>query len=350
MRWLAASLLIGLTAPADAQPGPEGPGATARPPTAKGAGKRKARGPRVRGGAGQPVAAAGRVDTSEFGPHFPVRAVRKLLRRDTTMAIEVLPPLMAAHPDDPELAAAWFALLHAFGHYGEALDSLRWAVGSAWYEVQGVGLHANALREAGRGQEAAALRAELLVSPAYREGTELTVRVGRVHDLLAAGATEDALAEGEAAVGLFPSYGISWAALGAAQLQAGDLDGAWTTLGLAERQLGEPSVDLGILRARLLWAEGDPEAAWVVMNPLRVKTTLDPAAWALRMELLVARDLASDAANIATLDRFDRMQGPNMVAARVTALRAAGDAALASEVLDEGLAANPESPALLRLR
>jgi predicted Zn-dependent protease len=351
VRWPAALLvLFSLSAPVDAQPTAGEPDAGAGPRGAKGPGKRKARGPRVRGAAGQPVAAAGGVDTSEFGPNFPVRAVRKLLRRDVSMAAEVLPPLLAAHPDDPELAAAWFALLHAYGFYGEALYSLRWSLGSAWYEVQGIGLHANALREAGQGREAAALRAELLVSPAYREGTELTVRVGIAHDLLAGGAIGDALAAAEDAVALFPGYGISWGALGAAQLKAGDLDAAWATLHLADREFSERPVELGLLHARLLWAEGDPEAAWAVLNPLRSRTTIDPNAWALRMELLVARDLASDAVNIADLNRFDRMQGPNMVAARVAALRAAGEGDRAAELLEEALIFNATSPELLRLR
>jgi len=350
VRWSAALLLLGFSLSAEVQAEPVDAPAKVGKSGAKGASKRKARGPRIRGVAGQPATGAGGVDISDFGPHFPVRAVRKLLRRDLSMALEVLPALLTAHPDDPEVAAAWFAMIHAFGNYGEALSEIPFTLGSAWYEAQGLNLHANALRESGRGAEAAALRAELLTSPAYREGTELMVQVAMVHDLIAAGAAAEAVERGELAVAWFPQFGITWAALGAAQLEAGDIDGAWATVDLGGRHLDEPSVELGLLHARLLWTEGDTEAAWVVMNPLRARTTMDPTAWAQRIELMLARDLASDAANLVQLSRFERMQGPNMVAARVAAYRAAGQTEAAAEALREGLAFNPDSPVLRRLR
>lgn len=210
----------------------------------------------------------------------------------------------------------------------EAVSAFESGTGTQWYLGPGRPLLADALRDAGRGHEAAALRREVLLDE-KRVPARMRAYAALVDDLRAAGdasGAEDALAE---ALGQWPRSSLLLSVAADVALDAGDVAAAegWLTL-IDHLRMGPVRRTL-VVQLRLARVQGQHERVDHVARVLGRSPGYDPVVQALVAHSLCDRGEAEEA--LALLgDGLGR--GDVVVAvAEARALALAGDARAARE-------------------
>lgn len=239
------------------------------------------------------------------------------------VAATALRRALETDPDNADLHARLGIVYSRMGLYADAVEAFRFGLGSGVYEAEGIEHHAEALRGLGRGREAAALRQELLVM-VTSEKSELDLRIGAVEDLRVGGALEEAEALARDTAALFPRSNLAHAWLADVLLDQDRLEDAAFELWLI-RDHPAQSTRAVLARARLLWLEGDVEAAWAEVEQVRRGNRTQPVVVMLRVDLLLARGEPEEALWELRRPMMSRYEHPGLQASEVRVLRALGE-------------------------
>ncbi len=283
-------------------------------------------------------------------PSRPTRAL-SLLRKG------VLPPAALAaeaflhqHPASADGLAIAGAIDARRGWGPEAAELLSDGAHGRWYREVGLSFHAEALAEAGRFGEAAALRRAAL-TPFGGDGAWPDQAAALVDDHRMMGdliGAEDALAAGLA---VWPRAPVLLAAAAEIDLDAGDREGAARWLWLAEVD-GDTSFRVRRTRARLARANGDLDLALQILLRLAKRRPRDPDLRALQAHVLCDQGDAPLAMLLLEQRRFEAFGHPVLHAAYGRALWLSGEADAAralSAWLTARVPGHPDTAALAEL-
>lgn len=227
------------------------------------------------------------------------------------------------NPDDPALAVRLAVDLVRANQPAEAIPYFRFAEGTGALE-NNLSFYADALRDAGRGREAAALRRGQGVQPTLASALAVVADLQAAGDLLAA---LDAVEEAEAG---FPRAAVVFDYEADVRLDAGDQAGAEVALALAWH-LGDSNPRRVRTEARLLALGGDREAAVAMLEPrLRGRSAKEDDVRLLGSLLLVSGEGAR-VVELVDRPRWRGYQTPTIQGLLVQALVVSGrtDEALA---------------------
>ncbi len=188
-------------------------------------------------------------------------------------------------PDDPDLHAQLGLILVKMGAFTDAIESFEMSTGGgAYYEkIGGLRQHADALREAGRPLEAAALRREALA--VATEKTGLMHYIGLIADYRTAHRYAEAREVGIEAVAAYPRASTLYAYLAELEWEAGNREEAAWLLWESDR-LQTSGVYRGhLLRAYMDLEEGLYKDVRRTIRRLRTRNLRNPDVLALRVEL-----------------------------------------------------------------
>ena len=264
----------------------------------------------------------------------PRRALQLLRQGKLRRAHRAVVDLMHARPDDPEVHAAYGAVLQVGGRDAEALVAFELGIGSKWYESTGITFHAKALAQVGRSEESTALRREFEVAGGRKPAASLGVRIAQTEDHIVAGRPWLAVEAGRQGVEQFPASPLAFAALTEAYLAAGELDEATWALLRAESlgAAGTASVRLARMRWHIAMEQFDE--AWAISENLRGKRMNDVRFWTDRAHILRR---TGDLGSCLTVVRLERFAWGSAAALRREAsycAEEAGDRALAIELME----------------
>lgn len=279
-------------------------------------------------------------------PPLILRALRlgqvRLAHRELLRALE-------KEGDDVDLIAIFGATLARAGYFGDAAATFPFAAGSDWYEQQGLGDHADALRELGRGDEAAALRLGVLLRADRSATFDAQVMMEIAEDHLEAGQLGAALEAAERAVAWGPGSPLPYCTLGRVHRALGEPEAAWDALRLADRAADRQVAALELLRAQLLLDAGLHEEAFAALDSLPRGRNDNLKVWAMRAEISVQEGLPDDALLVLDHDRLRFQAAPALVEVRARALSALGRRAEAKAVVEAALEVAPARPGLRAL-
>jgi len=252
---------------------------------------------------------------------------------------------LETRPDDPELHAAYAAILQKGGRFAESLVAFEFAKGSEWYESQGIPFHATALARVGRSEESVVLRSEFELAGGRKPAASLGVRTSQVEDHILGGRPELAVEVAEAAVEQFPASPVAFAALTEALTAAGRVDEAGWAL-IRGESLGA-SGSTSVRMARMRWHIGmeDYAAAWDISEEFRAKRHMDFRLWADRARIRRLQGDAHACLTIINLPRFEWGLAPEMALEGSRCAEILGDrdgAVLFVEKLVAGYGDHPE--------
>lgn len=268
------------------------------------------------------VGALGVLPRTTFGGRrsaVPVVVLRLIGQGQVRLAHREITKLLDANPSDPELHAAYGAMLTEASLFPDAVMAFEDAGGSAWYARRGRGYHARALARVGRADEAVALRSVALdVGEVVGDKVDLVARASMVEDLVEGGDLDDAVAAGEDLVLRHPGRTYAWAALAWAQVNRAtpaDLDAAGWSLFQARRlEEGRELLFLSRARAVYMLEQGRYERAWYELYDFKEDTFKDPEAWWLRLEILRRSGFPEECVFRAEQDRFSYQEDPAFTA------------------------------------
>lgn len=252
--------------------------------------------------------------------------------------------LTDSDPDNPKYHALLAQSWAKEGEFSDALASFRFAEGDPYYEMFGIGEHANTLRALGRPLEAAALRRSQLL--AFGQDVDLAhVLVELAEDYEAAGdlsLAEDLLLE---ALSVTPRGAKALAAMGQFARRQGRTDDAWFWAWQARRS-DTTSQDSLLLHARLLLDDGRYAELDPLLTRLRRRFPKLESVILMRAEMELTLGTASDALNIFNMHRWSGRASPEMLAMRARLLHAVGRDTEARAVLTRAWAVYASSPAV----
>jgi len=256
-------------------------------------------------------------------PGPPSRALQLLRQGLLAPAYTVAMQSLRRDPRSPDALAVAGAVEARRGWGVEAAALLDAGAHGPWYAAAGAAFHAEALSQAGRFGEAAALRRAVLASHGGErawpdQAADLVDDLRLQGDLLAA---DDALSEGLAA---WPRAEVLFAAAADLALDQGDFEEARGWLWLAERDR-DAVFRIRLTRARLARAEGHVDEADALLAQLAQRRPRDPTVRALQAHRLC--DDGEPEAAIALLERrrLDGLGHPVLLVALARARWLAGE-------------------------
>lgn len=223
--------------------------------------------------------------------------------------------------DQPPIWARLGVALSRAGRYQEALVAFQSGLGMA-YEAGPLLDHANALRGAGRCEEAMALRASALLS-APDEAALTRARVGLVDDALACERLDLAWDYGMEALAQDPESAAAWAAMAEVHLALGQPEDArWSLQTAQELGSGDPRVIVATVRALAA------ERRWAELSQIlpRLKGAIgrEPAIFVARVQLGMAQGRVRDVVQLCQDPRWERHEDRQVQAVREAALERMG--------------------------
>ena len=292
------------------------------------------------GAAALPVAATARV---------PPLILRELRLGQVRLAHRDLLRALAKEGNDPDLLAIFGATLARAGFPTDAVTTFELVRGSAWYEQHGLGDHADALRELGRGDEGVALRQGVLLLADRSAAFDAQVMVEVAEDYLSVGELGEAERAAEVALAWGPASPLPYVTLARVRRAAGDREGAWEAYFFADRAADRRVGVLVMLRAQLLLDDGLYEQARGALATLPRGRTDNLQLWALRAEIDLQEGIPEDALGTLQHSRLGFQGAPVIAEAEARALSALGRADEARAVADDALRAAPDRASLKKL-
>jgi tetratricopeptide (TPR) repeat protein len=228
---------------------------------------------------------------------------------------------LEANPDDWDLHALHGTVLSRAGLYADALAPFEFAEGSFYYENEGLFAHADALRETGETEAAAALRSERLVTRDLEEGDELIIVLGLAEDYTRMGDMDRAYTLYSDLLAMWPNSPSVHGCLAEFYLDMGDLESAEFHLWYVTEVLGLRHGLRGMFaQFRIHVAQFDYREAQEVMDQalgLR-RQSLRVRAW--QAELIRLQGDPADALSMVQAPRYWFQQHPEMKAVEALSL------------------------------
>jgi tetratricopeptide (TPR) repeat protein len=263
-----------------------------------------------------------------------------------TVAVDALRKKLDDDPDNADDSAMLGAAWARMGRFSDALSELRLGIGSIYYEDDGVGAQADALRAFGKGLDAARLRLQLRVM-ARDDATEGTILLKAAEDARWGGnpwIAEDYVWE---AMSILPYSPLVWAVLADVYLDQGDRDSADFAFWRAQ-DLGPDVNRVLLVETRMALIDNEPLAARIELDKAWNKNTLNVDVMLLRAELQRRFGYPQDGLHLVDGSRWVAREFPGLFAMRVFCASDAGNRQRAQESLDEGYRLYPENPLMRR--
>lgn len=278
----------------------------------------------------------------------PVVVLRLVNKGQVRLAHREITKMLARNPSDPELHAAYGAVLSTAALYPDAVLAFEDALGSDWYESRGFRYHAKALARTGRGDEAAALRESFTVVRGDDEAIlSVTMYSRMIEDQLEGGTVEEALRLGEEMVLAHPDRAYSWGYLAWAQVHAGLQDEAAWSLQQAERYAGKTLRIVQMAQSYWMLEEQRYTRADHELQSQWQEGFKDPELWWLRLEIMRRSGYPETCVQRAELSRFEYQEEPAFTAAYARCLDGVGRGDEARVLLRSALETHPGSNRLL---
>lgn len=283
------------------------------------------------------------------GSKVPILVTRLLNKDQVRLAHQEVTKLLVNNPDDPELHAAYGGVLSRSSLYPDAVQAFGDSLGSTWYERRGLGYHADALAQVGRGDEAAELRLSQLVNVNDPESKRaLSIRGSAIEDRIVSGDLGKAMDEASELTLDFPDFGYAWVQLAWVQLELGMLDDVDWSLFQADRLGERQMLRRSMVRSESMARQGRLWRAFAEVEHHKSDHFKNAEYWAHRIELLRRIGTPEDGLMTTELDRFNYQQHPTFTAARAGCLADLGRTPEALALLTEALEGHPNNRALLR--
>jgi len=255
-------------------------------------------------------------------------AVEAFLRRGQyRLAAQNITRQLEKSPDDIELSAMLGVAWSKMGFSVDALVMFQLCPGASYYEARGLDAHADALRALGRGEAAASLRIQRLLTSDLSEVQQLLILLWAADDLRAAGDYRGALEQVYRAEALFPRSPMVSAVLADIWMDAGDLEQADAAL-WANTLHGQTSRGASV-RARRAMLDEDFAEASEILEAARMFRNPTPRLASLRAEVLRLQGDPHAAADILERNRWRSMEIPELITARLRVYADLEDAASA---------------------
>ena len=268
------------------------------------------------------LASVGRAQSLEF---YYQRGMKRMTAAKVRAALE-------SDPDNIDLMSMLAINWARAGFYADAAATFPLCQGSVRYELEGLILHADALRETGQPLSAAALRQSQRVS-ATPQG-ELQLLIGIADDHMAAGMLDAAEAHLLEALSMYPWSANVLAALAEVSWHRGDADTAAFYLWLIERHPQVRSIRAQLMRLRLLLDEGAYEEAEPMLRAARTSYPQSMRLVALEARLLRLQGDPGSSLALLSRRRWSYHERPDLMMEKALAYHAAGQPRLARELLD----------------
>lgn len=231
--------------------------------------------------------------------------------------------LLAQKPDDPETNVLMGMALTAEGRHNDSLIYYRSGNSDKLYWTQGVLFHANSLRSAGHGTEAAELRAMNLMAKGQDDHSSIWMAIAE--DYRQAGDLDAAWEAGMMSLSERPAGKRHHTLLAEIAMDAGQIELARDHILLADHRIGglDPA-SLYLAKARLLIAEGDAEGALKEIEQSRAQQRWQPAAIYLQTIALLSVGEVLTAEAVLNRNKLYPNQSPYVLLARIHLLIAKG--------------------------
>jgi predicted Zn-dependent protease len=279
---------------------------------------------------------------------LPATAMRAMRMQQWRQAAVALREARELDPADAEVAARLGAAYTQMGHYADALSPFEDAQGTVYYENNGIGAHATALRELGRHAGAAELRRGQWMG-AETDSKQLVVLLEAADDRMAAGDSPGAIDLTWQALSINPDSPMGLAWMADIHAQRGEADEAGFYLWLNELQ-GAGMARGDVARARIALADDAPLEALDAVLSARNQRRRNADFALLQAEIYRHMGWLHDARDL--LDRQQVLYGddPDWAACYGQVLWALGERAAACEILADAASTyrhRPEASALL---
>jgi len=272
-----------------------------------------------------------------------VSPLEKALRRRNTKDIFALADeKLAIDPDDADAQALRGAAFSIEGWPTEAVVSFELALGGDFYEQEGQRYHAEALRELGRGLEAAQLRRERRLVETPNQFAYIGIEANIVDDLRWAGAYYEAQ---EAAVELLatdPQNAIVHSTVAELAYELGDVDEAMFQLFLAART-SDRSYRYQEVLARITYDEGLLDASIEHSSRARKQRPWLARVRALQLTARCEVGEAADALIELDFPRFRNNGSPQVMAAEIYCRMRNGEEEVARALMSDLVLLAPNS-------
>jgi hypothetical protein len=247
-------------------------------------------------------------------------AMRMLERGRYGPAIKHSREIVAKRPNHAGARAVMGIALARSGRLSDALVQLEVSQGSmAYTQLGGYGAHADALRAAGLGTEAWALRSQQL-DPDRLDLVSVKIYCHGIDDLLSVGDVNGALALGEVVVGIAPDAPAAHAFYSTAFLWSGDVEAAGFHDWLSRTSSTTRVSRVPINQAWLGEAVGDVVAGHRAWSRARLMRKRDPRIAAWEAGWWRRQGNAERGWTVANAGRFSSHQSPDLLAERILLL------------------------------
>ena len=256
---------------------------------------------------------AGRLAWAEIPPQL-----RMYMKRSrVAQAYDMLMPLLAASPDDPELHAVYGSLMAQTGDHADAVTAFAFSDGASWYASSGMRQHASSLSALGYTDEAIAIRQLARLNPRRDEATDVLTFMAMVDDYREARRWEEGQDTLDELLGMSSGAKV-WAAATRFYTDKGDLDEAfWASL--QAMRTADP-FECKLARANLYMQMGDLEAAEQILVQAKRRRARHIGLGAILAELERRKGNPVMALEITRLRRYNDTPHIDLRAAEVRAL------------------------------
>lgn len=252
----------------------------------------------------------------------PTSVLLSIRRSRLEQGLAEVSAALAEHPDEADLHAAHGVLLSRLGWSIDANTAFELSLGSTYYERFGHKPHANALRLAGRVDEAVALRQSGRLGPKRNDDSDLATLIQVMGDYAAVGRFDEALDVGDELIGMSPDGPLVWAALVELHLDRDDIPAA--ALALQEAKITNQRFEVDLAEARFYAQLGDHTAALTITDSIKRKRKRHPRLAALRARLMREAGLHQDALDLLQGRIHGNSFDPTLRAEELRCLIAAG--------------------------
>lgn len=277
-------------------------------------------------------------------------AMRMLERGRFGAAIRTSKEIAAKRPNHAGARAVMGIALARSGRFSDALPHLEVSQDSMLYtQLGGYGAHADALRAAGLGGEAWALRS-IQLEPHRSDVEQVRVYCHGIDDLLSIGDVAGAVALGEVAVELAPAAPAAHAFYSTALLWSGDMESAdfhdWLSRSSSKVRISRVPIN----QAWLGEVVGDEIAGYRAWSRARVMRKRDPRVAAWEAGWWRRQGKPEMGWTVVNAQRFASHQSSDLMAERVLLLTILGRREHASQELERFGHLFPAHPVLEELK
>ena len=293
------------------------------------------------------VSVAGPAGVNSSGAVIPTTAIGPIefmiRRRHANQLVDTAEELFITDPDSPKAHAIHGIVYSMQGWPTESLVAFEMASGGDLYEQEGLHYLAAALRDLGRGEEAAELRREQRLVPSPNPYIHVSIEANIVDDLRSVEAWDEAIEAADVLLATVPGNVIAHSTVADLMWAMGDVDEAMFQLFLVSRT-GQRSYRYLEVLSNIAVDEGRLGDAAELLAMVRKQRPRLPRIRALQLETLC--ELEEEEMLLLELEypRFRDNMHPSLLAAEVSCRLRRGELDKAAAVAGDLRVMSPALP------